>query len=174
MNPSAIENVPTRQELIRGLLATRLRLEREGVIAVRSTTPAPLETSTSEHPLEQSEQAPATPAAAAPETSGVLMHPDVQQGLEQLLSEWDLFKSSGLFGLGAGGVDHPTYKKIAGQPVMAVESGRWEGADPKIVQEITSYMEGWKKEHGITADPEESFETYLRRVIARILNLDKA
>lgn len=116
------------------------------------------------------EEAPETAQTEDDETV-LLMDPEVTAGLKQLLSEWGLFKSSGWFGMGAGGIEHSLYKKLAGLPVMTVVSGRWEGADPKITTNITEYMDGWKKEFGIDADPEEPFETYLRRVIAEILHL---
>ncbi|MBI4086461.1 hypothetical protein HY416_00560 [Candidatus Kaiserbacteria bacterium] len=41
--------------------------------------------------------------------------------------------------------------------------------DPKILASIAEYVEGWRTEHGITPDPNETFEHYLRRVIATIL-----
>ena len=110
-------------------------------------------------------------AVSAAEPNAVLTTPEVTKGLEQLLSEWDLFKSSGIFGLGAGGREHPLYKKLAALSVTNVVSGRWEGAEAKSVTNIKEYMDGWKKQWGIEADSEESFETYLRRVIAQILNL---
>ena len=116
----------------------------------------------------------AVPAQPSAEVSATLMNPDVTKGLEKLLSEWDLFKSSGIFGLGAGGTEHPLYKKIAALPIMSVVSGRWEGTDTKAVTNIKEYMDGWRQQWGIDADPEESFETYLRRVIADILHVAPA
>src|SRR3989338_5399590 len=116
----------------------------------------------------------AVPAQPSAEVSATLMNPDVTKGLEKLLSEWDLFKSSGIFGLGAGGTEHPLYKKIAALPIMSVVSGRWEGTDTKAVTNIKEYMDGWRQPWGIDADPEESFETYLRRVIAEILHVAPA
>ena len=119
-------------------------------------------------------ESPASQEAVPAEVSATLMNPDVTKGLEKLLSEWDMFKSSGIFGLGAGGVEHPLYKKIAALPIMSVVSGRWEGTDTKAVTNIKEYMDGWKQQWGIDADPEESFETYLRRVIAEILHVAPA
>ncbi len=101
--------------------------------------------------------------------SDLSMRPEVTQGLEQLLSEWDIFASSGFLGFGSGGVEHPIYKKIRGIPVAAVMSGRWDGSNEKVIQNIKMYMDGWRKERGVEALPEEKFENYLRRVVSRIL-----
>lgn len=97
------------------------------------------------------------------------MSPEVTKGLEQLLSEWDIFASSGFLGFGSGGVEHPIYKKIRGLPIAAVMAGRWDGSNEKVIQNIKMYMDGWRKERGVEALPEEKFEDYLRRVVARIL-----
>jgi hypothetical protein len=97
------------------------------------------------------------------------MRPEVTQGLEQLLSEWDIFASSGFLGFGSGGVEHPIYKKIRGLPIAAVMAGRWDGSNEKVIQNIKMYIDGWRKERGVEALPEEKFEDYLRRVVARIL-----
>jgi hypothetical protein len=99
-----------------------------------------------------------------------LMVSAVTAGLNQLLSEWGLFKSSGLFGTGPSGSDHPLYKKIASLPMQAVIAGRFEGATPQIRQSIADYMNGWRYEEGIVFDYGESFEHYLRRVIRHILD----
>ncbi len=192
MNPE-LKTLPSREELVRGLLAARKRLGAEGIIAAPAAAdenmpaappaevlandndpaaPAAVDMSvpTAEMPQERavSTEQQAAPAEAP---AGVLDHPEVQKGLEQLLSEWDLFKRSGFLGLGAGGSDHPLYKKLAALPVAAVLSGRWEDADQEAITNIQEYMNGWKEQHGIEADPEEAFETYLKRVIANILNI---
>ena len=99
--------------------------------------------------------------------------PDVKAGLEQLLSEWKLFKNSGFLGTGPGGVDHPLYKRLANLPMASVISGRFEGVTPEIKQSITSYMNGWRYEHGIVHEMGETFEHYLRRVIKQILNAQR-
>lgn len=102
-----------------------------------------------------------------------LMTPEVDAGLGQLLSEWNLFKSSGFFGTGPGGKEHVLYRKLAGLPMAAVVAGRFEGATPKIRQSITDYMNGWRYEDGIMYDPAETFEHYLRKVIRHILDRQK-
>ncbi len=98
-----------------------------------------------------------------------LMTPSIDSGLNQLLSEWNLFKSSGIFGTGPSGVDHPLYKRIASLSMSAVIAGRFEGATPEVKQSITDYMNGWRYEEGILHQHEETFEHYLRRVIQKIL-----
>ena len=103
-----------------------------------------------------------------------LQAPAVTTGLKQLLSEWGLFKSSGFFGTGPGGMDHPLYQQMAPLTMAAVIAGRFEGATPQIKQSITDYMNGWRYEEGIVHEHGETFETYLRRVIRHILdNKDK-
>jgi hypothetical protein len=102
-----------------------------------------------------------------------LMTPEVTAGLSQLLSEWSLFKSSGIFGIGPSGKDHVLYKRIAPLTMAAVIAGRFEGATPVIKQSITDYMNGWRYEEGIVHEHTETFEHYLRRVIHHILNKKK-
>ncbi len=99
-----------------------------------------------------------------------LMADDVTSGLNQLLAEWKLFKSSGIFGTGPSGHEHPLYKKIAGLTMAAVLAGRYEGASAENKTSISDYMNGWRYEEGITHEPGETFENYLRRVIRHILD----
>lgn len=98
-----------------------------------------------------------------------LMTPDVTNGLNQLLSEWVLFKSSGIFGTGPSGAEHPLYKQLANLQMSAVIAGRFDGATPEIRQSIADYMNGWRYEEGILHQHGETFERYLRRVIKKIL-----
>lgn len=100
--------------------------------------------------------------------SGINSH-EVTAGLEQLLSEWSLFKSSGFLGVGPNGIDHPLFKKLSNLPMAAIISGRFEGATPEIKQSITDYMNGWRYEQGLVHEMGEVFEHYLRRVIFQIL-----
>jgi hypothetical protein len=102
-----------------------------------------------------------------------LQTPEVTSGLNQLLSEWSLFRSSGLFGTGPGGKDHPLYKKLSKLTMAAVIAGRFEGATAPIKQSITDYMNGWRYEEGILHEHGEFFEHYLRRVVLHILNRKK-
>lgn len=98
---------------------------------------------------------------------------EVTAGLQQLLSEWSLFKSSGLFGTGPNGSEHPLYKKLRELPIAHILAGRYEGAKPDIKQSITDYMNGWRYEQGIVYQPGETFEVYLRRVIKQIIDSQK-
>jgi hypothetical protein len=102
-----------------------------------------------------------------------LQTPAVTAGLGQLLSEWGLFKSSGIFGTGPSGKDHPLYQKLALLTMAAVIAGRFEGVTPQIKQSITDYMNGWRYEEEIIHEHQETFEHYLRRVIFHILNKAK-
>lgn len=99
-----------------------------------------------------------------------LMADEVTSGLQQLLSEWKLFKSSGIFGTGPSGYEHPLYKNLSQLTMAAVLAGRFEGATPEIKRSITDYMNGWRYEEGITHVTGETFEIYLRRVIRHILD----
>ncbi len=98
---------------------------------------------------------------------------DVDDGLNQLLGDWALFKKSGLFGTGPKGREHPLFKKIAGLQVPLLLAGRFDGATQEIRQSITDYMNGWRYEQGIIYQPGETFEKYLRRVIKHIIDLQK-
>jgi hypothetical protein len=102
-----------------------------------------------------------------------LMTPEVTAGLQQLLSEWALFKSSGIFGTGGSGMEHPLYKKLAVLNMTAIVAGRYEGATPQTKRSITDYMNGWRYEEGILQEQGELFEHYLRRVIKHILDKRK-
>ncbi len=114
------------------------------------------------------------PAEIVPEPNAALTAPEVTAGLRELLSGWKLFEKSGWLGFGAHGIEHPLYKKLAPLSVAAVLSGRWEGSDPAALGDIRSYIDGWRDERGVIANPEESFDTYLRRVIAEILREEQA
>lgn len=98
---------------------------------------------------------------------------EIDDGLNQLLSDWSLFKKSGLFGTGPKGIEHPLFKKIADLQVPLLLAGRFDGASQEIRQSVTDYMNGWRYEQGIVYLPGETFEKYLRRVIKHILDLQK-
>lgn len=122
--------------------------------------------------LKDREQAVAAEQAELAEEirTNPLMASDVDDGLRQLLSEWKLFKSSGLFGTGPSGIEHPLYQKIANLTMAAVLAGRFDGATPDIRKNINEYLSGWRYEEGITHEMGETFEHYLRRVIRHILD----
>lgn len=113
-----------------------------------------------------------TPAPAAPEAT--LMTPEVTEGLEQLLHNWDIFKRSGFLGMGGNGIDHPLYAKLAPLAASAILAGSVKGVDKKVVANINEYVTGWKQEQGIAPEGDETFDTYLRRVIAHIIGTTKA
>ncbi len=118
----------------------------------------------------QAAEAASEEARAAKVANNPLMADDVNSGLGQLLAEWKLFKSSGIFGTGPSGVDHPLYKKISQLTMAALLAGRFEGSTPEIKRSIADYMNGWRYEEGIVHEQGETFETYLRRVIRHILD----
>lgn len=95
--------------------------------------------------------------------------PDVEGALRQLLSEWQIFKKSGFLGMGPGGIEHPLFQTLRNLPMSAVVGGRFEGATPEVRQNIADYMNGWRYEHDIVHRLDETFEQYLRRVVAHIL-----
>ena len=96
--------------------------------------------------------------------------PDVTNGLNQLLSEWNLFKSSGIFGTGPRGLEHPLYIELAPLMMSAIIAGRFESATPDVKQSIADYMNGWRYEESIVHEHTETFEHYLRRVVRTILD----
>ncbi len=117
------------------------------------------------------------PSAADVATSSASGDPlftkEIDDGLNQLLSEWVLFKKSGLFGTGPKGIEHPLFLKVSKLPIPLLLAGRFEGATQEIKQSITDYMNGWRYEQGIVYEQGETFEHYLRRVIRHILDLQK-
>ena len=117
------------------------------------------------------------PLASSLETSSVNGDPlytkEIDKHLNDLLTDWPLFKKSGLFGTGPKGIEHPLFKKISGLQIPMLLAGRFEGATQDIKQSITDYMNGWRYEQGIVYHQGEDFEHYLRRVIKHILDLQK-
>ena len=138
------------------------KIEPTTVRSVATVTTLPEKMSNLEEVLKQEKQ-----EASKPITD--LEAPKVTAGLEQLLSEWKLFKNSGFLGTGPGGVEHPLYKQLANLPMASVIAGRFEGVTPEIKQSITAYMNGWRYEHAVVHEMGETFEHYLRRVIKQIL-----
>jgi hypothetical protein len=149
---------------------------RETMPAVQSTTPAP---HTTFSPLSEIKEKPHTindiPTASSLRTASTVGDPlstkEVDDGLNQLLAEWSIFKKSGLFGTGPKGHEHPLYKKISSLQIPLLLAGRFEGATQEIKQSITDYMNGWRYEQGLIYEQGETFEHYLRRVIRHILDL---
>lgn len=102
-----------------------------------------------------------------------LMSPNITAGLSQLLSEWKIFKSSGLFGMGPGGIDHPLFQKIKNETMIGVTGGTFDGATPEIQQSINDYINGWRYEQNIFPQHSETFEHFLRRVVKKVLGETK-
>lgn len=98
-----------------------------------------------------------------------LMASNVTTALTELLSEWDLFKHSGLLGFGPGGTEHPLYAKLRDLHMSSVLAGRWEGANKDDLRSLKDYVSSWQYEQGVTYNPSETFEHYLRRVVFKIL-----
>jgi hypothetical protein len=117
------------------------------------------------------------PTASSLKTTSVAGDPlftkEVDDGLQQLLQEWPLFKKSGILGSGPKGREHPLFKKIATLQIPLLLAGRFEGATQEIKQSVTDYMNGWRYEQGLIYQQGETFEHYLRRVIRHILDLQK-
>ena len=120
---------------------------------------------------------PASSPVTPPKTDGTpmvgmnseLMTPEITSGLEQLLSEWKIFKGSGLFGMGPGGIDHPLYVKMKEESMLAITNGTFDGATPEVQQSIADYINGWRYEQSIVPQHSESFEHFLRRVVRKVL-----
>jgi hypothetical protein len=90
-----------------------------------------------------------------------LLTKEVDDGLQQLLVEWPIFKKSGLFGTGSKGREHPLFKKIAELQIPLLLAGRFEGATQEIKQSITDYMNGWRYEQGIIYEQGGEFRALL-------------
>ena len=116
---------------------------------------------------------PSMPIKAGAGPGDPLFSPEVDDGLQQLLSEWSIYKKSGLFGTGPKGKEHPLFKKMAPLQIPLLLAGRFDGATQEIKQSVTDYMNGWRYEQGLIYQQSETFEHYLRRVIRHILDLQK-
>ena len=110
---------------------------------------------------------------AAGHIGGALMTPDITAGLSQLLAEWKIFKGSGLFGMGPGGMDHPLYQKIKDESMLSITNGTFDGSTAEIQQSIGDYINGWRYEQGIVPQHSESFDHFLRRVVRKVLGETK-
>lgn len=174
-----IVDVPVPQAVRPVPIAESLPDEPSGFEAVPSSQPVPAPIPKATPSLAEAKKIltptdlpdPATMETGA--KGDALFTKEVDDGLNQLLADWSLFKKSGLFGTGPKGREHPLYKKIAELQVPLLLAGRFEGANQEIRQSITDYMNGWRYEQGIIYQPGETFERYLRRVIRHILDLQK-
>lgn len=102
-----------------------------------------------------------------------LFTPEITEALDTLLHEWSIFSSSGLFGTGPGGPEHPVYQRLAPLSMGEVIAGRWEGTNSKTQKAIKEYVDAWRHEQGIAYTINETFEHYLRRVVQKILKRQK-
>jgi hypothetical protein len=181
--PRVAVAVPHKAEVVSPDLQSEPAVSRSQVPVVSADTkiisPMAIASSRFKNVLPVTDQEPLkTPAdlptaAEVKARSGItdpLQDPDVDLGLEQLLSEWSLFKKSGMFGTGPRGRQHPLFLKLAVIPMPLILSGRFEGSTSEIRQSITDYMNGWRYEQGIIYEQDETFEHYLRRVIRHIID----
>lgn len=104
----------------------------------------------------------------ARQSQSELASPAITKALHDLLHEWSIFESSGFFGTGPSGPEHPLYIKIAPLSMGEIITGRYEGADRHVNNVIHDYVNAWRHEQGIAYTPSETFEHYLRRVVQRI------
>jgi hypothetical protein len=162
-------------------------VQNEGVSGWDAAQSVPISEPTHPHaaaafaPLSQAKEKPLsiddlpTTPTTRPEVSadGILYEKEVDDGLQQLLQEWSIFKKSGLFGTGPKGREHPLFKKMAPLHIPLLLAGRFEGATQEIKQSVTDYMNGWRYEQGLIYQQGETFEHYLRRVIRHIIDLQK-
>lgn len=135
-------------------------------------TPTPSAAPAPQAALAQSPAAPSEVSAPTTEDSrdAELHTPEISAGLNQLLSEWNIFKTSGFLGTGPSGADHPLYGVVKDLPMTAIVTGRFEGGTPEVKQSISDYMKGWRYEQDVSHTQAETFEHYLRRVVKRILH----
>ncbi len=122
-------------------------------------------------PMTQDEIRAAVARVQSPEAE--LESDEITAALMQLLHEWNIFASSGMFGTGPGGYDHPLYKTLAPLPMLTVANGGWDNAKTEERQSIRDYINAWRHEQAISYNPTESFEHYLRRVVQRVLKRQK-
>jgi hypothetical protein len=170
-------------------LAAAIVIDDAGV-AVPTLEPAPVAEATAKPSIPLQDipnygyaKAPETPApaeepaltkAALPGQYEVsLMTPEITAGLAQLLAEWKIFKSSGLFGMGPSGIEHPLYQRIKQSTMLTITNGTFDGADTDILQSINDYINGWRYERSIIPQHTETFEHFLRRVVKKILEETK-
>jgi len=191
VSTKSVRSVPTGSHVIPSLSSdgevSKKRLEPESVDSLPISQMATKEASTEireSHEVSTKTQVavePARPKIQIGEKNSVPLGvtddantPQIDIGLNQLLSEWKLFQSSGVFGTGSGGHEHPLYKKLAPLPMSMIMSGSWEGAQKEVLFSIRDYVGGWLHEQGVAYLPDESFEHYLRRVVKRILRRQEA
>lgn len=169
------DNAYQKQVLQEGTVAPyesqpEARMQTEAPLDAEGTVPANDLEALAEATLQEDIPAETQPTE---DLHTLLMSREVTEGLNELLSQWGPFEKSGIFGLGKHGIEHPLYKQLAGLPVTAVLSKRWEGADQAVINNVQLYTDGWKKDLGIEANPEETFDTYLRRIVSTVISANQ-
>lgn len=134
-------------------------------------TPAPPEAPPPTGPAERavpiSGEFPLTPEDTISEN-------DIELGLQELVSKWEIFKQrKGLLRLLGIGPESVSYNDLAGLSMAEVLAGRWKGAET-LLSEIKLYVDGWKKEQGVTPEDTETFDAYLHRVVEAVLRSHQA
>ena len=181
------ESMPTYQPLSSGQKTGRMQIQDATAVEAPSAwehTPTPTSTthavSTAPFaPLSDLPEKPLSiddlPTSESLQSAATAGDPhftlEVDEGLNQLLQEWSIFKKSGLFGTGPKGKEHPLFKKMGPLHIPLILAGRFDGATQEIKQSVTDYMNGWRYEQGLIYQQGETFEHYLRRVIRHILDM---
>lgn len=170
------------------LKTPELEVTQESPAPAPEAPQAPAEVSI---PVEATAQPPVPEKAV---TQDFLMSPEVWTGVEELLQAWPAFQASeteegggflSFLGMGekkaandtegAIGAAHPLYQQIAPLPVADVLAGKWGAdVDPSRVASVQSWIEGWTEEGISQPTPEETFEHYLRRVVATQMQIPQA
>ena len=141
--------------------------------AVTDAPPAATSPAASEPPVPPAPTPQSVSDTLLPDASTIpsmLATPEIENGLNQLLGQWEIFKSSGFLGTGPSGSEHPLYLQLKDTPMGSVVAGRYDGSTPEVKQAISDYMKGWRYEQDVTHTQGETFEHYLRRVVKAILD----
>ena len=186
ITPKKVDQSPTPTGLSETINPPVRELEPEALLESTNTAPELVEPKSiidsvatklvaQEEAIEKQTQAKVAEieATQGPVSTDPLMSPEITDGLKQLLNEWRIFKGGGIFGTGPSGIDHPLFKTLSTLPMAAVITSRFEGSTPEIKQSISDYMNGWHYEQGVVHEMSETFEHYLRRIIATILSRKK-
>ncbi len=167
------EVIKSAEEEVSGFALAAEKEAREEALKAILPVPKPPSINNDGQKLQTPNDLPLASSLATSDSADPLKTREVDDGLNQLLSDWSLFKKSGLFGTGPKGREHPLFKKLADLQIPLLLAGRFEGSTQEIKQSITDYMNGWRYEQGIIYEQGETFEHYLRRVIKQILDLQR-
>ncbi len=172
--PTAPAKAPTRVPVGESPADIMQAAEAPSAVPIHSSRFAPAKSVAMATPLRKVEELPTLAEVKNRSESGNPLYTgEITDGLEQLLSEWSIFRKSGILGTGPRGSNHPLFLKLAGLKIPLIIAGRFEGATEEVRQSITDYMNGWRYEQGIVYEKEETFENYLRRVIRHIIDVQK-